>query len=61
MIKANIILPHEAERIEKVDEKTPHESSWTPILWAIKLLTKANAEGKIKMEVTEIHNIRDRS
>ena len=32
-----------------MDEKTPHESSWAPLLWAMKLLTRAKDEGKIKI------------
>jgi hypothetical protein len=34
----------------KVEEMTPHESTWTPILWALKLLERARSEGKIKMD-----------
>ena len=33
-----------------VDDRTPHESSWTPLLWAMKLLTRARKEKKIEME-----------
>ena len=25
-----------------MDQRTPHESSWTPLLWAMKLLTRAS-------------------
>ena len=39
-----------AERLEKVDIKTPHESSWTPLLWAMKLLAKAKEEKRINVE-----------
>ena len=40
----------QAERLENVSILTPHEASWTPILWAMKLLSKAKQENKIKME-----------
>ncbi|QQP50789.1 Bestrophin -like protein [Caligus rogercresseyi] len=50
LIDAKLMLPHEAERLEKIDAKTPHESSWTPLLWANKLLQKARSEGKITIE-----------
>ena len=33
----------------KVDKMTPHESSWIPILWALKLLERARTEEKILM------------
>jgi len=48
-VEKKLLLPHEVERIKKVDEKTPHESSWAPLLWAMKLLTRAKDEGKIKI------------
>ncbi len=28
MVAAKLILPHEVERLSKVDAKTPHESTW---------------------------------
>ena len=33
----------------KVDKMTPHESTWIPILWALKLLERARTEKKILM------------
>ena len=50
LVEATLLLPHEVKRLRKADEKTPHESTWTPILWAMKLLTRARSEGKIQME-----------
>uniref|UniRef100_A0A0K2SXU1 Bestrophin homolog n=1 Tax=Lepeophtheirus salmonis TaxID=72036 RepID=A0A0K2SXU1_LEPSM len=50
LIDAKLMLPHEAERLEKIDARTPHESSWAPLLWANKLLQKARSEEKIKVE-----------
>jgi hypothetical protein len=29
---------------------TPHESTWTPILWALKLLERARTEDKISVD-----------
>ncbi len=50
MVDAKLMLPHEVERLTKVDARTPHESTWTPILWALKLLQRARTEGKITVE-----------
>ena len=49
LVHAKLILPHEVERLVKIDNKTPYESTWTPILWATKLLTRARVEGKMKI------------
>ena len=46
------MLPNEVKRLAKTDEKTPHESTWTPILWAMKLLTRARTEGKITVNIS---------
>ena len=50
LVDAKLMLPNEVVRLEKCDGKTPHESTWAPILWAMKLLTKARQEGKITVE-----------
>jgi hypothetical protein len=55
--EAKLILPHEVERLLKADSKTPHESTWTPILWAVKLLQRARSEGKIQMEPAIFTNL----
>ena len=49
MVQAKLILPHEVARLEKADSKT-HECTWTPILWAMKLLARARQEGKVQIE-----------
>ena len=54
-----MILSHEVERLIKIDNKTPHESTWSPILWATKLLTRAQIEGKIKVEAPLYANLFD--
>jgi len=46
LISSKLLLPHEAERLKRVDERTPHESTWVPLLWAMKLLQKANSSTK---------------
>ena len=53
LIKAKLMLPNEVKRLEKTDQKTPHESTWTPILWAMKLLTRARTERKIEVILLE--------
>ena len=32
-----------------MDQRSPHESSWTPLLWAMKLITQAKEDGLIKL------------
>ena len=49
LIKAKLMLPSEMTRMEKCESQTPHESTWLPILWALKLLERARAEGKIRV------------
>ena len=44
------MLPHEVERLKSLQEKTPHEYTWVPILWACKLIQRARTEGKISIE-----------
>jgi len=36
---AKLILPQEIERLNSEDNKTPHESTWLPILWSLKART----------------------
>ena len=50
LIESKLLLPSEVEKLKKVDGETPHESTWAPLLWASKLITKARADGKIKLE-----------
>ena len=33
-----------------MDDRTPHEATWTPMLWALKLIQRARSEGKITIE-----------
>jgi len=50
LVEAKLLLPHEADRLEKVDFRTPHEATWAPVLWALNLLCRARQEGKITLE-----------
>jgi len=34
------------DKLKVLDKKTRHESSWIPIVWAIKLLTSADQDDK---------------
>ena len=52
LINAKLMLPSEAERMKKYEKATPHEFTWTPILWAMKLLQKAKQEGKIQVRTS---------
>ena len=53
LVEAKLLLPHEAVRLRKVHNKTPYESTWTPLLWASKLITKARKEEKISITVAD--------
>ena len=50
LVDAKFLLPQEMMRLEKIDRQTPHESTWVPFLWAMKLLARARKEGKIQIE-----------
>ena len=50
LVDAKLMLPHEVQRLIHADIKTPHESTWTPMLWALKLLERARSEKKITIE-----------
>ena len=52
-----ILISLKAERLKNVDRQTPHESSWTPILWAMKLLARAKASDKISIEPPSYANL----
>ena len=39
--------------------KTPHESTWTPILWATKLITRARIDEKIQMDPPSYNNLQN--
>ena len=55
--KNSIFYNLKKERLERVDMKTPHESSWTPLLWAMKLLARAKADQKISIEPPSYTNL----
>ena len=57
LVEAKLMLPHEVERLVHVDVAMPHESTWTPILWALKLLQRARTEGKIEIEAPVYANL----
>ena len=57
LIQAKILLPHEATRLQAVDARTPHETTYIPILWAMNLITQARKEGKIKVEAPVYSNL----
>lgn len=57
LVDAKVLLPKEAERLERVASQTPHEVSWTPLLWAMKLLAKAKAEDKITIDPPSYANL----
>ena len=42
--------------MKKYEKATPHEFTWTPILWAMKLLQKAKQEGKIQVSTFSVAN-----
>ena len=57
LINAKLLLPSEAARLRNADELTPHESTWAPILWAIKLLSLARKDKKVTIEPPAFTNL----
>lgn len=57
LVQAELMLPHEVARLVKIDCKQPNESSFTPILWAIQLLSRARREEKIEMEAVMFNGL----
>ncbi len=49
LVHAKLMLPSEVERMRKAENMTPHEATWTPVLWALKLLERARTEKKIQV------------
>ena len=39
------------EKLKALDKKTPHETSWVPIVWAINLLTSADNSDKHSLRI----------
>ena len=39
--------------------KTPHESTWTPILWATKLITRARIDEKVQIDPPSYNNLQN--
>ena len=50
LIDAKLLLEHEAKRLQEIETRTPHEATWTPILWALKLIQRARTQNKIQIE-----------
>ena len=40
LVNAKLMLPKEVERLRNADKKIQSESTWTPLLWATKLITR---------------------
>ena len=57
LVEQKLLLYHESERLKKIMLKTPHESSWVPLLWAMKLLAKARKDGKTQIEPPAFANL----
>ena len=57
MVKAGLLLPHEAVRLSSLDNRTPHETTWTPILWAVNLLQTERTAGRITVEAPIFANL----
>ena len=50
LVDAKLMLPDEKEKIIECKEKMPHEITWIPLMWALKLLSKARRDKKIEIE-----------
>ena len=48
-----LLLSNERDELERIDDETPNENddaSWVPLLWAMKLITKARTEKWVNIE-----------
>ena len=50
MVDAKLLLPNEATKLRRIQEKRPNETKWAPLCWALKLVAQARQDGKIKLE-----------
>ena len=50
LVDANLMLPDEKDKMIECKEKMPHEITWIPLMWALKLLSKARRDKKIEIE-----------
>ena len=50
LVDAKLMLPDEKEKMIECKEKMPHEITWIPLMWALKLLSKARRDKKIEIE-----------
>ena len=53
LLNANLMRSVEVDRMKRAEAQTPHEATWTPILWALKLLERARTDGKIQVSRIE--------
>ena len=44
-------------KLRKVDDITPYELAWAPLLWAMKLISRARQEKKIELEAPVFANL----
>lgn len=47
LVDENLLLPKELEMFEEIDNQSPQESTWVPLMWAMKLISNAFDEKKI--------------
>ena len=57
LVDAKLLLPAEAQRMVKAELQTPHEATWTPILWATKMITHARNKEKISIDPASYNNL----
>ena len=57
MVNANLLLPHEKERLESIDKTTPHETTFIPIMWAVNLIHKGEKDGKLQIKAPVYANL----
>ena len=57
MVNANLLLPHEKERLETIDKTTPHETTFIPIMWAVNLIQKGEKDGKLQIKAPVYANL----
>ena len=53
LVDKGLMLSNERDELERIDDETPNENddaSWVPLLWAMKLITKARTEKWVNIE-----------
>ena len=54
LVKENLLLPKELEMFKEIDNQSPQESTWVPLMWAMRLISNACDENLVPSGVKKI-------